>query len=228
MKEFTEAHNRLLENHRPRAKELPKLLARLANYGVLTYGDSQAESDLYELAAGLEDEVRDYFSLLGVTLFHNPHLRYMRLFPPGARSPVLAGTEGSQEEAADASMRRRRNPHVSALLLALRTVYQQKIAVGQDIVGPGEVTASLEEVYVTMEARLKRPRAPTHGEQREVLRELDTVWRVLRLPVGSDPVDTQTRISIRPMIADLISETLAADVESAAADIAAEVPHEAK
>lgn len=222
MAEFTLAYNRLLDDERPGAKRLGDVIERLGDHGVLVYGDSQLESDLYETAIGLEEELRDYFSFLRVTLFHNPQLRYMRLFPPAARSPVVAGTEAAQEEARSNAMRRPGNAHVSALLLALRAVYQQKITVGADLVGAGVVSTSLEEVYVTMLARLRRDPAPSQNERKACLRELEEAWRVIRIPVEADLDDRQTRISIRPMIADLISESLAADTEAEAANIAAD------
>jgi hypothetical protein len=111
---------------------------------------------------------------------------------------------------------------VSALLLALRAVYQQKITVGQDLAGSGEITATLEEVYVTMSARLKREPAPTQSERKSCLRELEEAWRVVRFSVEADLDDRQTRVTIRPMIADLISESIAAETEEDAAAIVAE------
>jgi hypothetical protein len=221
MAEFTLAWNRLLDSERPGAKRLVDVIERLGDNGVIVYGDSQLESELYETAVALEDELRDYFSFLRVALFHNPHLRYMRLFPPGARSPVVAGTEGAQEEIGSTAMRRRGNAHVAALALALRAVYQQKITVGADLIGAGVVSTSLEEVYLTMKTRLDREPAATQSERKACLRELEEAWRVISVPIEADLDDRSTRLSIRPMIADLISESVAADTETEAAAIAA-------
>lgn len=226
MAEFTRAFNRLVEEDRPGAPQFRDVVSRLCSHGVLVHGDSILETELYEAAVHLEEEVRDYLSLLGCLLHHNPQLRYFRLFPPAARSPIVANKEGSREdesESASTAMRRRGNPHVSGALLALRTVYQQKITCGADFAAaPGEVSASIEEVYVTMKTRLHRDPATTQADRKGALRELDETWRVIRIPVDADTDDRQTRIVIRPMIADLVGESAALRAEEDARELSAE------
>lgn len=216
MAEFAAALGRLIDEERPGAKRFPDIVARICNTGTLVHGESAAETELYELAVHLEEELRDFVGVLGCLLFHNPNQRYMRLFPPGAKSPAVASTEGAREDATEGgstAMRRRGNPHVSALVLALRAVYHQKITIGADLSGAGDITVTLEDVYVTMKAQLNREPAQTIDQRRSALRELCDVWRVIRVPVETDLDDRSTRIQIRPLIADLISESVAQHVE---------------
>ena len=72
-----------------------------------------------------------------------------------------------------------------------------------------------------MKTRLNREPATTQSERKACLRELEEVWRVISVPVEADLDDRSTRVSIRPMIADLISESVAADTETEATAIAA-------
>lgn len=222
MAEFSEALIRLHSTERAGAKHFQDIVARLAHAGVIVAEDSQLEAQLYEAAAQLEDELSDLFALLGCTLFHNSKLAYFRLFPPAAKSPCVAQFSATKEgeESVVTSMRRRGNPNVSAALLALRAIYQQKLASGDLTSGRGEVATSVEDIYVTMKARLKRDPSPNGQERRAALRELESLWRVIRIPIDADPDDRQTRITIRPMIADLISESVALRAEEDAAELA--------
>ncbi len=221
MAEFSEALNRLHGAERAGARRFQDIIGRLAHAGVVVAEDSQLEMELYEAAAQIEDELSDFFALLGCTLFHNPKLAYFRLFPPSAKSPCVAQFFATKdgEESMVTIMRRRGNPNVSAAVLALRAIYQQKLASGDLSSGRGEVATSVEDIYVTMKARLKRDPSPNGQERRAALRELESVWRVIRIPVDSDPDDRQTRITIRPIIADLISESVALHAEEDATEL---------
>lgn len=223
MPEFSDAVLRLRAEERPGAKQFGFVIARLADDGVIVSGDSNLETELYEAAAALEEEISDFFGVLGCTLYHNRKLAYLRLFPPAAKSPCVAQVEGAKEDDGQtlAGMRRRGNPNVAAALLALRAIYQQKIAMGDLSNGNGEVSSSIEDVYVTMRTRLKREECSNAQDRRAVLRELETVWRVIRIPVEANTEERDTRITIRPLIADLISDSVAQKAEEDAKDLAA-------
>jgi hypothetical protein len=222
MAEFSDALTRLHETERPGVKHFQDVISRLAHSGVIVAEDSQVEAQLYEAAAQLKDELMDFFALLGCTLFHESKLGYFRLFPPAAKSPCIAPSSGAREsdDAGSPLLRRRGNPNVSAALLSLRAIYQQKLASGDVSSGRGEVATSVEDIYVTMKVRLKREPSQNGQERRGALRELESVWRVIRIPVDADPDDRQTRITIRPMIADLIGESVALHAEEEAAELA--------
>jgi Domain of unknown function (DUF4194) len=225
MAEFSQALARLIQEERSGGKDFTEIAARLANDGAIVSGDSKLETELYDAAAQVADEVSDYFGILGCTLYHNPKLGYFRLFPPAAKSPSVAQFAGATEgenESVGAGLRRRGNPHVSAALLAIRAIYQQKIASGDLSSGFGEVSTSVEEIYVTMQTRLKREPAQNAPDRRNAFRELANIWRVIRIPVEADPEDRETRITIRPMIADLINESVALRAEEDAAEIPAD------
>src|SRR5207253_1836939 len=97
MAEFSQAFSRLIQDERPGGKQFGEVITRLANEGVIVSGDSNLETELYEIASQIEDEVSDFFGLLGCTLYHNPKLGYFRLFPPAAKSPCIAQSAGAQE-----------------------------------------------------------------------------------------------------------------------------------
>ena len=222
MPEFSDAVLRLRAEERPGAKQFGNVVARLADNGVIVSGDSNLETELYEAAAELEEEISDFFGVLGCTLYHNRKLAYMRLFPPAAKSPCVVRVESAKEDVGQPGlgMRRRSNPNVAAALLALRAIYQQKIAMGDLSSGNGEVTTSIEDVYVTMRTRLKREECSNAQDRRAVLRELETIWRVIRIPVEANTEERDTRITIRPHIADLISDSVAQKAEEDARDVA--------
>ncbi len=224
MPEFSDAVLRLRAEERPGAKQFGTVVARLADDGVIVSGDSHLETELYEAAAELEEEIRDFFGVLGCTLYHNRKLAYIRLFPPAAKSPCVVQVEGAKEDEGQplAGMRRKGNPNVAAALLALRAIYQQKIAMGDLSSGNGEVTTSIEDVYVTMRIRLKREECSNAQDRRAVLRELEIFWRVIRIPVEANTEERDTRITIRPLIADLISDSVAQKAEEDAKDLASE------
>lgn len=218
MPEFTTALNRVTVEetgfHVSRER-FRQIVARIASEGGLYPDDVQSDVDLYEQAVLIETELEDYFSVMGAHLQHNGALRTMRLTPPNGMSPDTVGSSSSGEDQALGTnlLRRRVSAHVAAAALGLRLIYAQKLSTG-DILGEGNVETTVEDLVVTMKSRLKREPAPTQQERRAVIRELERVWHVLRIATEVDTDDPTTRLVIRPLIADIISETATQETEA--------------
>ncbi|MGE5465651.1 MAG: DUF4194 domain-containing protein [Methanocella sp.] len=207
MAEFSDALDRVCNDESARERVFRSILVRLLNDGVIIAGDSEIETDLYDALTSLQDEVEDYFSVSGCRLVHNANMRCFRLYPPRPSSPeARRGQDRDNDpESMGTLLRRRPSPHVAACAVALRILYSQKVAANQ-IEANGEVAVKIEEINMTLTATLGRKLPTTKNDRKSMLRELDTLWRIARVPTDADLLDVNTMIRIRALITDLISE----------------------
>jgi hypothetical protein len=212
MADFTGVIKQLDLDERIRDGRFREIAVRLADQGGIYPDDSELEKALYEDAMMVEMELADYFDIIGCRLVHNRDLRYMRLFPPGATSPI-AMQASTEEGTALTLMRRRTSPFVAATALALRILYAQKISTG-DVIGDGEVQTTVEEIRITIQKSLRREFVITQTDRRAAMRELERTWRVIRIAPDLDPDDPETRVVVRPMLADIVSESIALRAEA--------------
>ncbi len=210
MAEFTAALNRLQADERVSAHRFGELAARLASEGSLHPDRSEAERLAYDDAVRVQDELEDYFSVMGCRLAHNRALGYMHLYPPGSTAPGAPPSDGKERET-DAMLRHRSSAHVGAAALALRILYDQKLSTGE-INTHGGVTVTMEELRVTLRNKLKRDIPPTLGERKSVIRELETIWGVVRTARDIELDAPNARIAIHPKIVDLVSESTASGI----------------
>jgi len=210
MAEFTAALNRLQADERISAHRFGELAARLASEGSLHPDRSEAEKLAYDDAMRVQDELEDYFMVMGCRLAHNRALGYMHLYPPGSTAPGAPPSDGKERET-DGMLRHRSSAHVGAAALALRVLYDQKLSTGE-INMNGGVTVTMEELRVTLRNKLKRDIPPTLGERKAVVRELETVWGVVRTARDIELDAPTARIAIHPKIVDLVSESTASGI----------------
>jgi hypothetical protein len=213
MSDFSGVVHQLMLDDRIGKDRFRQVISRLAAEGGLYPADSDLERGLYDDALPVLTEIEDYFAIMGCTLVHNPGLGYLRLYPPNSTSPAAVGPFDEEGDITLSNMRRKVSAHTGALAMALRMLYSQKLSSGE-VINDGEVQTTVEEIGVTLKTRLNRDPAVTQNERKAILRELERGWRVIRIARDSDADDPATRVVIRPIIADLLSQSVAMSTEA--------------
>jgi hypothetical protein len=210
MAEFSAALNRIQADERITAERFGEIAARLASEGSLHPDRSEAERLAYDDAVRVQDELEDYFMVMGCRLAHNRALGYMHLYPPGSTAPGAPPLDGKDRES-DGMLRHRSSAHVGAAAIALRVLYDQKLSTGEINAQRG-VFVSIEELRVTLKNKLKRDLPPTLAERKAVIRDLENIWGVVRTSKDADIDLPETRIAIHPKIVDLVSDATASGI----------------
>jgi hypothetical protein len=180
-------------------EQLQELLVRLLNHGVLVRDDSQTARELYDRFVRVEDLVKEILSLYALQVHHDRRFEYVRLYPPGSRTP---GMDGAEEHAFGGSLRARLTQNEVALVLVLRAQYDKAVREGK-IDERGFAAEPLEAISLAMKKWLNRSLPERLSERREVFRRL----RKLRLIDYRDEEDLdqiEAWIRIHPMIVDFV------------------------
>lgn len=181
-------------------EQLQELLVRLLNYGVLVREDSQVVRELYDRFVRIEELVSEVLSLYGIRVHHDRRFEYVRLYPPGSRTP---GMDFAEEHAFGGSLRARLTQNEVALVLVLRAQYDKAVREGK-IDERGYATEPLEAISLAMKKWLNRSLPERLLDRREVFKRL----RKLRLIDyrDEDQLDQiEAWIRIHPMIVDFVS-----------------------
>lgn len=181
-------------------EQLQELLVRLLNYGVLVREDSQVVRELYDRFVRIEEIVSEVLSLYGIRVHHDRRFEYVRLYPPGSRTP---GMDFAEEHAFGGSLRARLTQNEVALVLVLRAQYDKAVREGK-IDERGYATEPLEAISLAMKKWLNRSLPERLLDRREVFKRL----RKLRLIDyrDEDQLDQiEAWIRIHPMIVDFVS-----------------------
>jgi hypothetical protein len=201
MGEFTRVISQLESDDRVKPQRFQEIVARLLSESIIVAGDSQVESELYEIAVLLHPELADWFAVAGLSLVHNQAHRYFRLYPPAATSPGAKDSGGIHREGAGL-FRRNVNANTAAYLIAFRILFEQGL-LGQGRLQNGEVLTDMAEVNITLKNRLGREVAYS-GQRKAALMELAREWRVIRYDPDVSS-DGPAPISIRPLVSDILS-----------------------
>lgn len=192
------------------------LLQRLLDYGVLCRDDSQVEAEFYDQFVRVQDLVDQYLSLIGVRFQHDPHFRFVRLIPPGARVP---GLEDESDEPSGGGFRQRLNQQEIALILVLRAEYDKALREGS-IDEQGCAAISLEAVALAMKNLLRRTLPENLGERRQVFKRLRQL-RLIHYVQETDLDQSENWIKIRPLVVNLVTNEW---LEKIRRDVGALVP----
>lgn len=176
------------------------LLQRLLDYGVLCRDDSQVEAEFYDQFVRVQDLVDQYLSLMGVRFQHDPHFRFVRLIPPGARVP---GLEDESDEPSGGGFRQRLSQHEIALILVLRAEYDKALREGL-IDEQGCAALSLEAVALAMKNLLRRALPENVGERRQVFKRLRQL-RLIHYMQEADLDESESWIKVRPLVVNLVT-----------------------
>lgn len=189
-----------LSTHNLDLQDWRALLQRLLDYGVLCRDDSQVEADFYDQFVRVHDLVDEYLSLMGIRFQHDPHFRFVRIIPPGARVP---GLEDESDEPFGGGFRQRLNQHEIALILVLRAEYDKSLREGL-IDEQGCAALSLEAVALAMKNLLRRALPENVGERRQTFKRLRQL-RLIHYVQEADLDQTESWIKIRPLIINLVT-----------------------
>ncbi len=180
-------------------EQLQELLVRLLNYGVLLRDDSQTVRELYDRFVRIEELVTEILALQAIQVHHDRRFEYVRLYPPGSRTP---GMDFAEEHAFGGSLRARLTQNEVAVVLVLRAQYDKAVREGK-IDERGYAAEPLEAISLALKKWLNRSLPERLSERREVFRRL----RKLRLIEYRDEEDldqVEAWIRIHPMIVDFV------------------------
>lgn len=181
------------------AEQLQELLVRLLNYGVLVREESQTERELYDRFVRIEALVAEILEMQAIQLHHDRRFEYVRLYPPGSRTP---GMDSAEDGAFGGSLRSRLTQSEVAVVLVLRAQYDKAVREGK-IDERGYAAESLEALGLALKRWLNRGLPERLSERREVFKRL----RKLRLIDYRDDDDldqAEAWIRIHPMIVDFV------------------------
>jgi hypothetical protein len=189
-----------LESAAVSTAELSELLIRLLNYGVLVRSESQTERELYDRFVRIEEIVVEILTLHGIALHHDRHFEYLRLYPPGSRTP---GMDQASEQAFGGSLRARLSQSEVALILVLRMQYDKAVHEGK-IDENGYVTEPLEAISLALKNWLNRSLPEKSMERRRLFQRLRQL-RLIEYRSEEDLEQSETWLRIHPMIVDFVS-----------------------
>jgi hypothetical protein len=181
-------------------EQLRELLIRLLNYGVLTRAESQIERELYDRFVRIEDLVCETLSLYGIEPHHDRRFEYIRLYPPGSRTP---GMDQAAERAFGGSLRARLSQNEVALILVLRAQYDKALREGK-IDAKGYATEPLEAISLALKNWLNRSLPEKATERRRLFQRLQQL-RLIEYRTEEELEQGEAWLRIHPMIVDFVS-----------------------
>ncbi len=198
--------------------ELRELTVRMLNYGVLCRNESQTERELYDRYLRIEDFFSELLTLMNLTVYHDRRFEYVRLYPPGARTP---GMEAAEEQAFAGSLRARLSQQEVALLLVLRVQYDRAVREGK-VDEHGFVSESIEALSIAMKNLLGRTLPDKLTERKKLFVRLKQL-RLIDFSHEDELENAEAWISIHPMVVDFVSaDAVAAIRDGVAAGVTVE------
>ncbi|MFC3852634.1 DUF4194 domain-containing protein [Salinispirillum marinum] len=190
--------------------EFSELTIRLLDYGIISRDDSQIEQQYYDRLVRCEALLVDYFAVLRIRILHDKQFHFVRLYPPGAEVPG----QPSQDALQGAPLRQRPSQHEVALILVLRTLYDQGLREAR-MDEQGVVATTVENVGITLRNLMGRSLPENITERRQLWRRLRQ-WRLIRMAEDAvlDPIDAV--LHIRPTIVSLVSDAVLQQLEQPA------------
>jgi len=179
---------------------LQELLIRLMNYGVLSREESQTERELYDRFVRIEEIVAEALALYGIRLYHDRRFEYVRLYPPGSRTPT---SDSAEEQAFGGGLRARLSQHEIALILVLRAQYDKALREGK-IDERGYAVEPFEAVSLAMKNWLSRSLPEKATERKRVFQRLRQL-RLIDFREDDDVERSEAWLRIHPMIVDFVS-----------------------
>ncbi len=179
--------------------ELRELLIRLLNYGVLMRGENQTERELYDRFVRVEEIADEALSLFELALYHDRRFEYVRVYPPGSRTPDM---DQAAEHAFGGSLRARLTQHEIALILVLRAQYDKALREGK-IDEHGYATEPLEALGLAMKSWLNRSLPEKATERRSLFTRLRQL-RLIEYRTEEDLDQSESWLRIHPMIVDFV------------------------
>jgi hypothetical protein len=181
-------------------EDFRSLLIRLVNYGVLERAQSQTEREVYDRFVRVEELAAEVLALYGIVLHHDRRFEYVRLYPPGSRTP---GMDQAEEQAFNGSLRARLSQNEVALILVLRAQYDKAVREAK-IDENGFATEPMEAISLAMKNWLNRGLPEKSTERRRVFQRLRQL-RLIDYRSDEDLEESEAWLRIHPMIVDFVS-----------------------
>jgi hypothetical protein len=181
-------------------EDFRSLLIRLVNYGVLERAQSQTEREVYDRFVRVEELAAEVLALYGIVLHHDRRFEYVRLYPPGSRTP---GMDQAEEQAFNGSLRARLSQNEVALILVLRAQYDKAVREAK-IDENGFAAEPLEAISLAMKNWLNRSLPEKSTERRRVFQRLRQL-RLIDYRSDEDLEQSEAWLRIHPMIVDFVS-----------------------
>lgn len=175
-----------------------QVVSRLMGRGILCYGDSQVESELYNDALRIESLLTDFFSVMGAQMVHEQQFKYFRLYPPGVDTIAVE----LDDDSVDNSMRETLTQHETACVLVLRLLYDQAVQEGS-LDDDAEVQISMEALHTALQTRLKRSLPERVVERKNIFTKLRR-FKLIRFSSEDNLEKPESWIAIRPMIVGFV------------------------
>jgi hypothetical protein len=175
-----------------------QVVSRLLGRGIICYGDSQIESELYNDALRTQALLADFFSVIGAKLIHEQQFKYFRLYPPGVGTLSVE----LDDENVDHSMRESLTQHETACVLVLRLLYDQAVQEG-NLDDQAEVHITMEALHTTLQTRLKRSLPERVVERKNIFSKLRR-FKLIRMSSEDDLEKPESWLAIRPMIVGFV------------------------
>jgi hypothetical protein len=181
-------------------EDFRSLLIRLVNYGVLERAQSQTEREVYDRFVRVEELAAEVLALYGIVLHHDRRFEYVRLYPPGSRTP---GMDQAEEQAFNGSLRARLSQNEVALILVLRAQYDKAVREAK-IDENGFATEPMEAISLAMKNWLNRSLPEKSTERRRVFQRLRQL-RLIDYRSDEELEQSEAWLRIHPMIVDFVS-----------------------
>ena len=181
-------------------EDFRSLLIRLVNYGVLERAQSQTEREVYDRFVRVEELAAEVLALYGIVLHHDRRFEYVRLYPPGSRTP---GMDQAEEQAFNGSLRARLSQNEVALILVLRAQYDKAVREAK-IDENGFAIEPMEAISLAMKNWLNRSLPEKSTERRRVFQRLRQL-RLIDYRSDEELEQSEAWLRIHPMIVDFVS-----------------------
>jgi hypothetical protein len=181
-------------------EDFRSLLIRLVNYGVLERAQSQTEREIYDRFIRVEELTAEVLALYGIVLHHDRRFEYVRLYPPGSRTP---GMDQAEEQAFNGSLRARLSQNEVALILVLRAQYDKAVREAK-IDENGFAIEPMEAISLAMKNWLNRSLPEKSTERRRVFQRLRQL-RLIDYRSDEELEQSEAWLRIHPMIVDFVS-----------------------
>lgn len=198
-------------------KEFGDIVIYLMHHGVIcrpTQGthsenDPVIEKGLYDAFIEVENQIVDYFSIMGVGLHHNKDFQTVRIFPPDADFP---GNKNLIDDDGSSLMRLNIGKDISSALIVLSLLYEQYEAEKLE-----DFTVVINQVEFMNAFRSKlnldvaEKISKTQKSKEDLFKSLKKL-RVIRYHKNFFEPDSEYPIVIRPLIFDVVPQTIVLDI----------------
>lgn len=178
--------------------------------GTHSESDYQRELDLYDDFLIVEDEIRDYLSVMGINIKVNRDFETIRIYPPDADYP--GNPDIVDNENGSSLMRMNVSKDLSATLIVLYLLYEQHLSEqNEDFTIAVSQVQFMNSFRSKLDSDLAEVLSKNAKRKEDLFKELKRL-RVIKYHKDFFNSEHQFPIVIRPTIYDLVPENIIKDV----------------